>query len=53
MQALVGFQPVASVPVAAAFDEGFGAVDVLFYGETVAEEDTYSDDSEDKVDFSA
>lgn len=53
MEALVGFQPVSSIPVAAAVDEGFGPVDVLLYEELVVEEDTYADYGENKIDACA
>ena len=53
MEALVGFEAVSTVPVAAAFDERFGSVDVLFYAEAVAEEDADAYDGEDEIDFRA
>ncbi len=53
MEALIGFQSVATVPVATAFNEGFGSVDVFLDAEAVAEEDADADDGEDEVDFRA
>ena len=52
MQSLIRFQPVPTIPVTAAFDEGVGAVDVGFDEELVAEEEADADGGEDDVDFS-
>ena len=53
MEALVCLESVSTVPVAAAFDEGFGSVDVFLYAESVAVEDANADDGEDEVDLCA
>ena len=53
MEALVGFEPVAAIPVAAAFDQVLGALDALFHEKLVIEEDPDADDGEDKVDACA
>lgn len=51
MQALISFQTVTAVPVAAAFDEGICAVDGAFDEVAVVEEEAEADDGEDEVDF--
>ena len=50
---MIGFEAVSTVPIAAAFDERFSSVDILFHTEAVAEEDANAYDGEDKVDFRA
>lgn len=51
MQAFVGLEPVAPVPVAAALDERLSPLDVLLDQLLVAEEEPRSDDGEDEVDL--
>lgn len=53
MQALVGLEAVAAIPVAAALDEGLGALDVLLDEGLVAEEEGDADYGEDDVDLGA
>lgn len=51
MKTLVGFKPVSAVPVAACVYQRFGPVDLGFDQQAITEEQAYSDDSEDDVDF--
>lgn len=50
---MVGLQAVSSIPIAAAFDQRPGPVDLLFDKNAVAEEYAYSDDCKDDVDLGA
>ena len=50
---MVGFQAITAVPVATAFDEGFGALDVLLHQQLVVEKDSGADDGENEIDAGA